>query len=191
MCAHTRSCERFFGLVYKLCTHGAVREGWRVGCFTAWFLRVCLCVCVFFCTAMHFTSLLILLIDSCVWMHACHEIYLEIIKVVSCKMTLVVVCTTHVTGRSQLWWSVTTITNFPPQIIFKSHRENVSFCETRSLIHKFYCNAKNYWKGPAAWADVLCINGGVLRTVAQVWFQVWSLFSPISGCPCQMKAYPP
>lgn len=44
MCAHTQSCERFFGSVYKLCTHGAVREGWRVGCFTAWFLRVCVCV---------------------------------------------------------------------------------------------------------------------------------------------------
>lgn len=40
----------------------------------------------------------------------------------------------------------------------------VSFCETRSLIHTFYCNAKKYWEGPAAWADVFCINGSVLST---------------------------
>lgn len=130
MCAHTRSCERFFGSVYKLCTHGAVREGWRVGCFTAWFLCVCvglffwLFFVLFFWTAMYFTSLLILLIDSCVWMRACYEIYLEVIKVVSCKMTSFSVCTTHVTGRSQMWWSVMTVTNFPQQIIFKSYREN-------------------------------------------------------------------
>lgn len=61
-----REAVKRFGAVYKLCSHGAVREGCAVGRFIAWFLLQCFLHCGAICRLAH--------IHSCFWVPTCYKI---------------------------------------------------------------------------------------------------------------------